>query len=144
METKVCSICGLEKPLSEYHKVGYKSDGTQRFRNCCKVCANKREAERYREKKDFINSKKNKCYKCGDTRQYVLEFHHKDPSQKEFNIGQLKIKDYKRLENEIDKCIVLCANCHKEFHYLYLIQGITLEDYLLGTDVSGNMYDSES
>ena len=58
METKVCSICGLEKPLSEYHKIGYKSDGTQRFRNCCKVCVNKREAERYREKKDFINSKK--------------------------------------------------------------------------------------
>ena len=40
---------------------------------------------------------------------------HKDPSKKEFTIGTKNI-GFKRLSEEIKKCILLCANCHRELH----------------------------
>ena len=46
--------------------------------------------ERYWEKREFIDAQRTKCIKCGDTRSYVLDFHHKDPNIKNFTIGQLK------------------------------------------------------
>ena len=90
METKICSKCGIEKSLSEYHKNGFKSDGSQKYRGYCKACANKRETERYWEKREFIDGYRTVCAKCGESRSHVLDFHHKDPKEKEFTIGRLK------------------------------------------------------
>lgn len=57
-----------------------------------------------------------KCLRCGYNKcMQALEFHHLDPSQKEFTISN----DHFRLQeaiNESKKCILLCSNCHKEFH----------------------------
>lgn len=131
METKICSKCGLEKPLSDFHKNGFDSLGNQKYRGYCKTCANKRESERYWEKKAFVESQKQKCAKCGDTRVYVLDFHHRDPTQKDFTICQYKRGSQETIQKEIDKCIVLCANCHREFHYLEKQNNITLDQYLL-------------
>ena len=129
-ETKKCSKCGLEKPLTEYHKNGFDRQGKQKYRGYCKTCANKREMERYWEKRDFIDAQRTKCAKCGDTRTYLLDFHHKDPSQKEFTIGVMKKGAKDKIQKEIDKCVCLCANCHREFHYFNREQGISLEEYL--------------
>lgn len=67
---------------------------------------------------DFMNSVKTDCVKCGETRKYIVEFHHIDPSDKESNIG-----NYKAVSNsllcEMSKCVCLCRNCHSEFHYFY-------------------------
>lgn len=60
----------------------------------------------------------------------MLDFHHKDKSEKEFTIGKMKKGSLELLENEIKKCAVLCANCHREFHYLEREKNITLEQYL--------------
>ena len=57
-----------------------------------------------------------KCIKCGyDRCMKALEFHHLDPSQKDFTISN----DHFRLQeaiNESKKCILICSNCHKELH----------------------------
>ena len=47
-----------------------------------------------------------------------MDFHHKDPKEKDFNIGDfLRDKPFnKSAEKELDKCMLLCANCHREEH----------------------------
>lgn len=132
LETKICSKCGIEKPLSEYHKNGFDNHGNQKYRGYCKTCANALESLRYQRKKEFINSQRQPCAKCGDNRIYVLDFHHIDETQKDFTIGRLKKGSIEVLQAEIDKCISLCANCHREFHFLHSQKGILLEDYLNG------------
>lgn len=130
MDTKICSKCGRELPLTEYHKNGFDRDGNQKYRGYCKECANNLERERYRKKKAFINSQKIQCAKCGETRFYVLDYHHNDPEKKDFTIGKALKGSFSLIQQEIDKCTVLCANCHREFHYLEKEKGITLKDYL--------------
>lgn len=48
----------------------------------------------------------------------ALEFHHVDPNQKEFSIGAARAnpKSLESLINELNKCILVCSNCHKEIH----------------------------
>ena len=57
-----------------------------------------------------------KCSKCGYNKcNAALEFHHVDKSTKEFEIAGAKY-GWKRMKPEIEKCILLCANCHREHH----------------------------
>ena len=130
METKICSKCGRDLPITNYHKNGFNSEGKQKYRGYCKDCANNLEKQRYLNKKSFVNSQKNKCEKCGEDRVYTLDFHHKDKKEKEFTIGKFKKGSFDIIQNEIDKCVVLCANCHREFHFLETNNNITIEDYL--------------
>lgn len=59
------------------------------------------------------------CAKCGDSRNYVLDFHHINPLEKDMSVSLLLSKgSRKRVIDEIEKCIVLCSNCHRELHYL--------------------------
>lgn len=48
-----------------------------------------------------------------------LEFHHKDPSKKEVTLSRAVNNGWsiERMEKEIAKCVVLCANCHRKLHY---------------------------
>jgi hypothetical protein len=130
MNTKICSKCNRELPLSEFHKNGFSSNGEQKYRGYCKECANKKESDRYQQKKAYVNSQKVECKKCGETRFYTLDFHHKDAKTKDFTIGRFKKGALQTIQKEIDKCVVLCANCHREFHYLMSEVQITLDEYL--------------
>ena len=58
------------------------------------------------------------CQICGyDRCVEALEFHHLDPEQKEFGISSKGYaRSWERVKREADKCIMLCANCHREFH----------------------------
>lgn len=129
METKICSKCGLELPLDQYHKNGFDRYGQQKYRGYCKKCACEKERSRYQDKKTFIDGQKNCCEKCGDTRVYVLDYHHRDKEDKQFTIGKFKKGSFALIQEEIDKCAVLCANCHREFHFLEK-SGLTLPEYL--------------
>ena len=63
--------------------------------------------------------KGNKCERCGyDRCADALEFHHLDPSAKEFNLsGKGQTLGWERVKTELDKCIMVCANCHREIHH---------------------------
>lgn len=60
-----------------------------------------------------------KCERCGyDKNMSALDFHHINPDEKEFEIDIRKFSNtnLEDLQKEIDKCILLCANCHREEH----------------------------
>jgi len=59
-----------------------------------------------------------KCAKCGYSKcPEVLEFHYKDPSKKDFNVSRKgHCRSWERVKEEIKKCVLLCANCHREVH----------------------------
>jgi len=73
--------------------------------------------------KDFIQriKKMSKCCKCGlGHKPYLLEFHHLDPSTKYKSVTDLQFNAYgiNKIKDEIRKCVMICRNCHMEFHHL--------------------------
>ena len=79
---------------------------------------------RVRTKQKLVEYKGGKCIKCGYKNYFGnLTFHHKDPSQKTDGIqsiitarSQISSK-WSSLKEELKKCKVFCANCHRKFHY---------------------------
>jgi len=55
-----------------------------------------------------------------------LDFHHKDPNEKDFTIGKYRNKSKENLLKEIEKCVCVCSNCHRKIHAGI----INLKDYL--------------
>ena len=131
MNTKICSKSGKELPLEDFNWRS-KANGTRRAD--CKYCHSNYMKEKYHQKKQEIQELKEtyKCAKCGESRGYVLDFHHIDPNKKEHNISRITSNSYsiEKAYDEIKKCICLCSNCHREFHYLENRENLTLEDYL--------------
>jgi len=73
---------------------------------------------RIRKKIELVAYKGSKCESCGYNKSYsVLQFHHKDPKEKDFTIGGSSYS-FERLKKEADKCMLLCSNCHIELHEL--------------------------
>lgn len=87
----------------------------QKTRNAvCSTCRNRKQRRKCKE--DCVKLKGGKCVCCGyDKNICALEFHHLDPKEKEINIAEsyhLNEEIYKELE----KCILVCSNCHREIH----------------------------
>lgn len=71
---------------------------------------------RKRKKVELVEYKGGKCEICGYNKSYnVLQFHHINPDEKDFTISR-KSYSLERLKKEVDKCILVCANCHIEIH----------------------------
>ena len=73
-------------------------------------------------KHKLIEYKGGKCCKCGYNKcEAALHFHHLNPKEKEFTLSQINLNDnifsLEKVLQEVDKCILLCANCHIEEHY---------------------------
>ncbi len=126
-----CTMKGQTQPLCNYHKDKKMKDGRL---SRCKTCVNsyyrernKKEGResrdaaqaRFRQRgKEFVQSLKSPCVVCGwfDYPEGV-DFHHKDPATKEFGIGgRTQNTNLEALKAEIDKCVCLCANCHRGVH----------------------------
>ena len=59
------------------------------------------------------------CARCGENHPATLQFHHRDPQKKDFNLSEAVNDGYsiERIKREVAKCTVLCANCHAKEHY---------------------------
>jgi 5-methylcytosine-specific restriction endonuclease McrA len=72
-------------------------------------------------KQGAVNYKGGKCQKCGyNNCLAALEFHHRNPKTKD-NLGtgnrhSFSGRDWSKIKRELDKCDLLCANCHREIH----------------------------
>ena len=63
-----------------------------------------------------------KCVNCGYKNCIAaLDLHHKGDEKKEFTISGGNLKSFEKLKSELDKCILLCSNCHREHHNPHLI-----------------------
>lgn len=127
---KKCSRCNKEKPAEEFN-FKYKKKGLRQ--KSCRVCTRLEIKNHYDHNREYYLNKANKrnstirqenriylwkyltqhpCVDCGEKDPIVLEFDHiKD---KRFNINFLvRNNRVKQIANEISKCIVRCANCHR-------------------------------
>ncbi|OGE81296.1 MAG: hypothetical protein A3H72_00485 [Candidatus Doudnabacteria bacterium RIFCSPLOWO2_02_FULL_48_8] len=59
-----------------------------------------------------------KCVLCGYNKYLgALDFHHLDPSKKDFAISVRDLtRSWNKIKAELDKCVLVCANCHRELH----------------------------
>src|ERR1044072_4247109 len=105
--SRSCCNCGESKP-----------DRFYRAYNLCKTCFNRYCIQRWiRRKLDAIAYKGGRCQRCSYDRHYAaLEFHHRDPSAKDVQWSKLRLRSWKAILAELDKCDLLCANCHREVH----------------------------
>jgi len=68
-------------------------------------------------KKRAIEYKGGKCIRCGYVRCIrALQFHHLNPAEKDFQISRGTTVSWEKVQVELDKCILVCANCHSEIH----------------------------
>lgn len=106
----------LEKICNKHGLTLYASDNKNCFR--CKKCRIEAVDKRRKKLKQLaVEYKGTKCEKCGyDKCIQALEFHHYD-GDKEFGIGSKGITSWEKIKKELQKCMLLCANCHREIHY---------------------------
>lgn len=72
-----------------------------------------------RRKKEAVDYMGGKCTECGYNKHYAaMHFHHLDPFTKEFNWAKLRLKSWDKIYKELEKCVLLCANCHAIKHSL--------------------------
>lgn len=73
--------------------------------------------DKYSKKLKSINYLGGCCEMCGENSIFKLCFHHLNPECKEFDINDIIYKRWSIIKNEIDKCQLLCRNCHNKLHF---------------------------
>lgn len=112
---KICPQCKQMKPLNAENFYIQKNGKTHAW---CKDCNNSISLEKHRGvKQKAIDYKGGKCVNCGYNKYSgALDFHHIDPTTKDFTISDLRTYSWEKIKIELDKCICLCKNCHAELH----------------------------
>lgn len=113
---KVCSKCNIEKDESQF----FKRDSGESTHSWCKQCNTENVRNRKRELKRLcVEYKGGVCVDCGGKfHPAIFDFHHVDQKEKDFSISSItstKLTD--PIKSELDKCVLLCANCHRLRHY---------------------------
>jgi hypothetical protein len=107
-----CRKCG-EQDESKFYKKG-------KFRHhVCKSCQGKRRLERLKANKlACVQYKGGKCQKCGYSKCVAaLDFHHRDSIAKDPDWNGMHQWNFEKVKVELDKCDLLCSNCHRELHF---------------------------
>jgi len=118
METKKCNRCQEEKLLNEFYTRG-KNKNPQ---SMCKMCFNSYCVERWTQRKiDAITYKGSECVDCKikypEEPYVIFDFHHRDPSEKDVDWSKLRLMSKEKIKLELDKCDLLCSNCHRKRHH---------------------------
>lgn len=132
MKKKICPACKTKKSISEFSFNKGRPDGLS---GDCKTCHRiirkeyydnnrKKECNRVKSRKIYLKKwfdklkKTLKCERCPESDSVCLDFHHKNPDEKEINLCNATNNGWsrKRILKEIEKCNVLCANCHRKEH----------------------------
>jgi len=131
MRGKYCSKCQEVKEFSEFYKSKRTKDGLHGY---CKVCDKKRRGEWYAKNKNLVLERqrlqrieqrewfndlksKLKCEICEEQHPAIIDFHHRDPKEKKFSLGNHRSYTKKGILEEMRKCDILCANCHRKLHW---------------------------
>lgn len=111
----LCTKCRSPKPLAEFR---LKNGNIKRRQAYCISCGQSiRQHRRAAFKTRCINYMGGKCKLCHYHRcRTALHFHHLVPTQKEFCIGDAMSLVWETVLKELDKCILVCSNCHGELH----------------------------
>jgi superfamily II helicase len=111
-----CKVCKETKELHLFAKNKQSKYGRE---HQCQSCRTESINKRRRENKlKAIEYKGGKCNRCGQIfHQAVYDFHHMDISDKEADPGSLMHRTWDRLKEELDKCVLLCSNCHRLTHW---------------------------
>ena len=116
-EPKKCILCGKEFLANNYNRL-YCYDCSPKGLTCAETLKTKKRALKHL----LVEYKGGKCEKCGYNKcEGVLQFHHRNPQEKDFTLSQVNLNDtdfsIDKIKQEVDKCDLLCANCHFEEHY---------------------------
>jgi hypothetical protein len=109
IHTRLHEIYSVEIEYSFYHTL------TE-----CENCYKKRTVIPASKIKHWIRERKAStgCIICDEHDPRCLEFHHRNPKKKKFSIGSVPLNTPKRIIlREIEKCVVLCANCHRKIDH---------------------------
>lgn len=139
-ETKVCPDCNKEYPLTTeyFYANGTQVSGRKKWKAACKSC----DLIRRKGKMESIIREVFplfSCEVCGyDKCKAALDFHHLDPAEKDFNLASIsstnRSKD--KVIAELQKCVLLCSNCHREHHAGILeLNGRSIQRLALDSDL---------
>lgn len=129
---KECSRCKNPLSIDNFSKDSSRPDGLSMV---CKTCTSIRYQERYKiknaircklrhtEYREFLAKyfEGKCCYHCKETNPVTFDFHHLDETKKEFTLGGSHMRKWANIVTEIDKCVILCNNCHRKVHHSGLI-----------------------
>jgi hypothetical protein len=128
---KKCSKCSVEKQLTEF---AFINKAAQKLHYQCNICRSDTAKKSYQKHKKYVISKsiergnikrdwfkefkqQFQCCVCGESDTSCLDFHHLDPTKKDFEISDGYQRFGKKiLVEELNKCACLCANCHRKYH----------------------------
>lgn len=122
---KKCPCCKKEKSIGEFYLNKARKNNLSSW---CKACQKKMWREYYHKSKEYYKQynmevleraqsiitqvKELGCSSCFEMDERTLEFHHVNPKEKRFNVG--RSHGVTTLIKEMEKCILLCANCHRK------------------------------
>ena len=120
----ICEICEQEFETNSKSRLYCYQCSSESTRTSNETRKHQKTILRRSMKRQAIKILGGKCSVCGYNRCIdALEFHHKDPKEKDFKIGSGNTMSWKDYKAEALKCTLVCSNCHKEIHsklgYIY-------------------------
>jgi len=108
---KWCHRCKLHLPLTSF------KGSVQKRTSYCSKCYSVYDRERgVALRLKAVQYLGGVCKNCGFTQHAAFDFHHRIPAEKDVSWDKLRKRGWKRIVVELDKCDLLCANCHRIHH----------------------------